>query len=556
MNKRNLICLIAVMLLCGCSRADAFINQQVLNKSGIVEDDEYKKYQLHFENGEVDSQGYYMPFEDNAGNDSSEPKKGSIHVTISTNSMLNIKYYYDSEYDNEITTQDCYLSPGESIYASNPIAISESTNKYSFDKFEIYEINGSNRILFEECTVGSGLIFTVPAESTFGDYSIVPIGKLENRNLTFYSFITDETGEKLINDGKWLLNNEEVSGNNYSFSPTKSYIARYDFSKLSDQYYFEESEPEISEVSDSIATFLSQTSNSNVESFVSKLRKYTLLTIKNKKSAFVNGVYGIASLQVNGEEYDVDNQNYSIKLKNGDSIMIVVKKGFKLVPSVSEDGLDISNPITLLDGTQYNISINSVKEYSPILTVTKETATHGEYVQRIINNGKINLYKENGDAITEGDTIDDNESIMVTIKPNEGYYVSGKNVDNSIYSKKMKYSDYIENQDEIINSHPILRYIRITLNSVDEYGECEFEYNNQNVSGTISVKQNDKIVLKYSLTSEKYSIEKPTGIINQIVSMFKKNSASIAITVTEDMDNTTINRNDYIKISMNGGDKK
>ena len=165
MNKRNLICLIAVMLLCGCSRADAFINQQVLNKSGIVEDDEYKKYQLHFENGEVDSQGYYMPFEDNAGNDSSEPKKGSIHVTISTNSMLNIKYYYDSEYDNEITTQDCYLSPGESIYASNPIAISESTNKYSFDKFEIYEINGSNRILFEECTVGSGLIFTVDRKS-------------------------------------------------------------------------------------------------------------------------------------------------------------------------------------------------------------------------------------------------------------------------------------------------------------------------------------------------------------------------------------------------------
>ena len=113
----------------------------------------------------------------------------------------------------------------------------------------------------------------------------------------------------------------------------------------------------------------------------------------------------------------------------------------------------------------------------------------------------------------------------------------------------MKYAKYIDDMDKIIKDHPIMKYIQITLDIEDEYGDCEFIYNRESVKGTIKVKQNDVIKLNYSLTDPDYSIDKREGVISVIDGVLHKNNMTISIKVTDEMDGKTISRKDYISIS-------
>ena len=139
--------------------------------------------------------------------------------------------------------------------------------------------------------------------------------------------------------------------------------------------------------------------------------------------------------------------------------------------------------------------------------------------------------------------------MVVSITANNGYYVTGKDVKDSVYYKEMKYSDYVKNQDDIINSHEILKYVSIRLNTDDKYGECEFTYNKESVSGVVLVKQEDEIKLKYTLTDPEYQITRGEGISSIIDNIFNKNQVTVSIKVTKEMDGKSINREEYITIS-------
>ena len=551
MKVKTIILLIfLVATLSGCSITNSFIEKQIIKSSGIEDDPDYDKYLLHKENGEIDENGYYILNEDNASADKTPEKQEGVHVTIATNSLLSINCFSDRDHQTGIGVAGCYLEPGSTIYASEPVSLSKTTNKYEFDKYLIYEINNNEKKLVAESTGEGGVIFTIPSDYIGKEIAIVPIGKLQNRTISFKAYFINEKGENKIDQGNWTVNNTPITSNPFSFDSTKTFIVAYDYTSFAGEYYLVEGYPEINTDAKGVTTFCSENSNSTIEEFTVKLRKYTKVTVENKKNSLIGGAYGIESIKINGEEKEKNQAKYvQDTMKNGDIIEIKIKEGFKLTTPTSTD-LIVSQPLLVDGGKQYKITINSENNFTPIITVSKETATQGEYVQRQISNGSITLVKKaDSTPVTEGDIIDDNEKVVVSITANNGYYVTGKDVKDSVYYKEMKYSDYVKNQDDIINSHEILKYVSIRLNTDDKYGECEFTYNKESVSGVVLVKQEDEIKLKYTLTDPEYQITRGEGISSIIDNIFNKNQVTVSIKVTKEMDGKSINREEYITIS-------
>ncbi len=554
--KKLLIVIFAAFLLSGCSTVESLAKKQMISSSNIEDDKDYEKYQSIKDNETVDENGYYVEKDEQSSeqNETNTDKSG-IHVAFGSNNLLTIEYYSDKDLSNHISVNGCYLNKGDSIYSSDPVPNSSATNKYFFDRFKIYSVENGKRELIGESTGTNNLVFTIPSNYEGKEIVIMPLGRLENRIISLNTVICDEKGELLNNDfGIWKINKEVTKEETASIDPSKSYSVEYDFSSLMKDYYIERTYPETfstAYLDQGTISFIMQNSDSDVDHFDVYLRKFTNLTIENKKDVPVIGKYGIVSLSINEMEEEIDKDKYTRKLSNGDSVEIEISNGFKIVSNSQEDGLSISDPVSVDNGKKYIVTINSTINFSPILTVTKETATQGEYIQRQIDNGRLIVALKDGSEVTQGDIIDDSTEVTVIIKPNSGYYVTGKNVKGDYYEKNWKYIDFNKNVDSIINDHAIEKYVVLMLDENDDHGECEYRYNNKPVNNRISLKNGEQIELKYTLTDPDYHIVRQEGISSLITDFFSKNSETVKITVNARMDGKTIKRSDYIAIEKN-----
>ena len=76
----HIICLLLVISLSGCGGIDEFLEKQMVNQSGLLEDPEYQTYQKYSEEGKLDTDGYYKDAAE-------EPIEvhAPIHVTFAEN---------------------------------------------------------------------------------------------------------------------------------------------------------------------------------------------------------------------------------------------------------------------------------------------------------------------------------------------------------------------------------------------------------------------------------------------------------------------------------------
>ena len=83
-----------MLLLAGCSAVDAKLEQALLEKSGILEQEDYLQYQQYQEKGCLDEDGqYFDPDLDVITSNEQEKPSGKIHITFAENRYMNIRYY-------------------------------------------------------------------------------------------------------------------------------------------------------------------------------------------------------------------------------------------------------------------------------------------------------------------------------------------------------------------------------------------------------------------------------------------------------------------------------
>ncbi len=183
------------------------------------------------------------------------------------------------------------------------------------------------------------------------------------------------------------------------------------------------------------------------------------------------------------------------------------------------------------------------------------------YFERTIENGTISLKKvgNTGGSLNSGDIVEPSEKVEVSIIPDDGYYVSGKGVDNRQYTKTMKFSAYSSDIDTIIKEHEIKKLYQVVVDTADDYGVCVYKLNGEEITEkkTISIQEDDELLLEYELTNPEYEIARESdgfwdGVLDWGKSVFSKTKETVEIQIESGIDGKTIKRDGYIKIIKKG----
>ena len=187
--------------------------------------------------------------------------------------------------------------------------------------------------------------------------------------------------------------------------------------------------------------------------------------------------------------------------------------------------------------TDIEITINKVEvvEYKPLtaghatVTVTLDDVTEP-------------------DVLKAGDILEQSREVRIMVTPAADYYMTGSDIKNNSYTDTVEYSEWDKEGEKILQKHPVKKLIRVNLDQTDSYGRCVYELDGRSVSGTIKVKEEQKLVLKYTLTNSDYKIVRSGGVNGFLGGMMHRNTESRTIPLSEKLDGKTIRRADYITV--------
>ncbi len=177
-----------------------------------------------------------------------------------------------------------------------------------------------------------------------------------------------------------------------------------------------------------------------------------------------------------------------------------------------ESGLIL--PVYIIED-EYDLVLDFDENGYSNIEVTIEKVNGAIYKAKSISHASIDLLREAGDSIRDGfDFVEFGSPITLILTPDPDYYFSGKNVDNDIYKKQMKFLEYVRDIDSILAMYQTHRYFSLSLSYRDEYGKCTYKLNNTQInSDRIRFKEGDTLVLEYVLTSEEHSLDTLLSVI-------------------------------------------
>ena len=240
-TKKTIIlcCILGLITLSGCSSANDFL----LHHSGIMSEQDYQKYIELRNSGQLDSDGRYVTAQ-LTDEQVFSPPSGSIRVTFAENAYITVQYYLDPNLKTPANTQQCYLQPGDYIYASEPKCHHPSSNWYSFDRFCVYPYDAEGKQgdeLFWNVEDASPLVLQIPKDYEGTEIAVIPMGKYEKRRLELSDYYTDSANQAQELDGTWIVNDDKVSSNILSVSPVESLAIDYQYNP--EKYAFVSSNP-------------------------------------------------------------------------------------------------------------------------------------------------------------------------------------------------------------------------------------------------------------------------------------------------------------------------
>lgn len=112
------------------------------------------------ENGE-----YVEPNQGDTAAESQEQSEGQIHVTFAENHYLNIWYFTDSAMATPINPENCYVNPGDTLYAKVIECNNPNSNLYKLAEYRIVEYDNDGNVEKQhQQTVTDGILeYEIPS---------------------------------------------------------------------------------------------------------------------------------------------------------------------------------------------------------------------------------------------------------------------------------------------------------------------------------------------------------------------------------------------------------
>ncbi|WP_155951087.1 hypothetical protein [Pseudobutyrivibrio sp. MD2005] len=421
MKRRMFLISVAITIIfSGCGTVNDYIESKLVEKSGLNQDENYVNYVNKEENGTVDSEGYYKEMEEN------EPA-GKIHVTFSTNNNLRVNYYEDQECSVSIDTNNCYLEPGDTIYAVPKSSNNISSSEYYFDHFIIYDYDHIGN-----CTLADNLkvellqdkyAIMIPEDFNGDEISINPVGNFNKRQISVSDYYLDENNNHISVGGQWYVNGKTVDNSKVAeINPTESYIISYKYNP--DEYFFVASDPECYYFNgiDGEVIFKQREATDVTVPFNVELKKCFSLKIASDEKRDVR-INNNAKIVVKaGHDLELSS------LKYGDLISIYTDKEWDLKSDIADTGmLELEDSSELTDGDyKYEYKLRVIdKNASFYFDPAEYQDEHGKIVYTVsgrevtkpieLYKGQKISYKADKNSVEEGYWLpDSNELITVS----------------------------------------------------------------------------------------------------------------------------------------------
>lgn len=306
--------LVPIIMLTGCGYIDSYINQKVTEESGVLQDENYVKYQEYLEEGLLDEEGLYID------NTVEEIKAGSIHVTFASNNNIKASYFSDVACKSAVDTTDFYTNPGTILYAKAKLVEDIKSSVYEFAGYNQYSYSeDGNRKLIGEFTelTDDVIAINIPDDIEETEISIEPIGRYGTSELRFADYLVDDEDNRSEISGHWYVDDKEVGADRkIGISPISSCIVSYKYD--ADSYFFVSSEPECyyNSNEDGLVIFPQREATDEMNSYTIDLHKYIEVSIPVNHSR---------KISVNGADvtqYPADSELQLTKLVYGDYVHI------------------------------------------------------------------------------------------------------------------------------------------------------------------------------------------------------------------------------------------
>lgn len=565
MNKRKRLLASALLLLSawtlsGCSALD----QLILKRSGILDTAEYAHYLELKNSGQLSRQGHYV----------TDGLRDGIHVTFADNALLRIAYFKDKDLKESLSREACYLQPGEAIYAQ----ISSLQDGYDCSGFQIYAFdkNGNySNVSNLEQNLADGLVLSIPQDYAGTELSVMPVGQYRNRTITFSDCFAVEGAEGRVVGGQWLINGVPCEDNmaqisvassaeiQYSFEPTSYYLKQAspqhpDYDEEKGILSFDPIEPGTGDLAYSVT--LGKLSEVDLTVNLEKSVGDSVFSVFTSNGDNSPKGYGKSKNIYNGTIKSIT--PVSIKIDKSD---LAPDKAFCFTVKREHDDKDTQTEILYVDQTSEDI--NEPDIYIPVynrdnllkqctaMSISISQVDASPFHMPTLADASLSVYQAGTeDPLEDGELIEGSSKVRIKLVPNDGLYLSGKSVKNNTFEDTMSFSDYKKKIDEILDEHPRLSYIHLTLENDGKYGTCTFLLDGKEIEGTeIDAREGQTLKLKYQLSdAERYEIVRDTQGIGLITStlanLIDESSAEYELSIKRDMDQTIISPSGYFTV--------
>ena len=569
----ELLLLTTLLVLSGCTQLQERAEQLMWEHSGVTEDFSYLQYQQMDAANALDENGLYHSAELESYEKRQE-KPGTVQISFARNDFLHFDYYRDEALSQALETSDCWMNPGEAVFAGEPELTNPNSNLYRFSEFVVLELNekGSIKGVLQRVKTYPGEVYRIPEDFTGTDISIIPIGEYLDRTVKLSAVTVASDGSRTsLENGFWEINGKRYGNVSVKLNPMESYHINYDYGPYREKLYFAGSAPESywENSRESTVTFLAEPSDNEYMEYEVRLHPYSRLTItngvtyQNVVDSFLDGaasIFGnksvietrniITLLQINGLTKGNNFSDTEVdipELKAGDEVLIRVPADLKLI---SEDLKDLTSSDNDA-GRDYRFLIPDLETIHYHLAVTQRNSNRdGVFHESILDNAELEVISSTGIHYSEGSELPaENEKVTVKITPDKDFCVYGKNVKDNIYQDEMKYSELAAHFDEIIEAHPVKPGIMVILDTDDEFGECVFWTGTQRLSGTVMLREGQDFQFDYLLDPEAgYEIYLTPEERMMGIEVWSPYASSRSLDVTESLQGKTLRCRDFVTI--------
>ena len=571
MNKRIVLscALVLLFVMSGCSQLQERLTDAVKieAETKLRGEKAYLKHQEYKEEGLLGADELYK-FPESEEENFPRDLSNKVMVTTADNSFLKCIYCTDAALQEAVTEWPLYLDKGASLYINKVETTNDNSNLYEFSKFRIwaYDQNGKRSdVPFKEVSHKTGTLLTIPKDFTGTGFSIEPLGKYTDRQISVRAYYVDDGREKTL-DGTWMINNKPVTDQT-QISPVDSYTLIYNYSDYADDYYYVSSSPRCwyPKESNHTVIFCESSSSERNTTYSVCLHPFITLTVQNKALEFIDQIpllgsngKGIIQYIHRGNDdltpEDMTGSHFTLRyLRAGDRLTVRINNKYKLV------GDDVGDPRPLgsnaENGYEYTIEVPDTNNGIKIAIHPRNSNPNAVFPAYLPEHAVLNVKLRDEMELQPGDELPgDNETVVATLIPANGYYITGYNTSEYSYSFEMKFADFEKNVQQILSEHPARAFVKFGLTLEDEVGHCVYWLDGQPVNGSeVTACEGQKLKIEftanagYTIVRKNWLEETWSTITNFVTGILggNSNSASAEIEVHSGMNGITVTREHF-----------